>query len=116
MGGEEGEPEAEEVGEEENPCEGEMGEVDQEGEGGSEDGEAEVLCDEDGVVGEERGVEGVLDASDVEAAVFGERVVAIEEQGEDGEGGDDACPEMARPGLLAWRVDGGRSGGVLHRE
>ena len=67
----EGEPEAEEVGEEQYPREGEMRVVDEESEYGSEDGEAEVLADEDGVVGEEGGVEGELDAGDVEASVLG---------------------------------------------
>jgi len=44
----------------------------------------EVLGDEGCVVGEEGGVEGVLNAGDVEAAVFGEGMVAVEEQREDG--------------------------------
>ena len=86
--GVEGEPEAEEVGEQENPGEREVGEVDEEGEDGGEDGEVEVLADEDGVVREEGGVEGELDAGDVEAAVFGERVVAVEEKGDQRERGE----------------------------
>ncbi len=77
--GEESEPEAEEVGEEQDPGEGEVSVVDEEGEGGGEDGKAEVLGDEDRVVGKEGGVEGVLDAGDVEAAVLGEWVIALDE-------------------------------------
>ena len=79
--GVEGEPEAEEVGEQENPGEREVGEMNEKGEHRGEDGEVKVLADEDGVVGEEGGVEGELDAGDVEAAVLGERVVAVEEDG-----------------------------------
>jgi len=40
-----------------------------------------VLADEGGVVREERGVKGVLDACDVKAAVFGEGVVAVDAEG-----------------------------------
>ena len=50
------------------------------GDDGSEDREAQVLGDEFGEVREERRVECELDASDVEAAVFGERMVAVHEQ------------------------------------
>jgi hypothetical protein len=78
--GEKSEPDAEEVGEKQDPGEGEVSVVDEEGEGGGEDGEAEMLGDEDGVVGEEGGVEGILDAGYVEAAVFGEWVIALDEQ------------------------------------
>ncbi len=85
MSGVEGEPEAEEIGEKQDPGEREMREVDDEGEDGGEDGEVQVLADEDGVVREERGVEGELDASDVESAVLGERVVAVEEKCREGE-------------------------------
>jgi hypothetical protein len=67
----EGETEAEEVGEKENPGEREVGEVNDEGEDGSEDGEMKVLTDEDGVMGKEGTVEGELDACDVETTVFG---------------------------------------------
>jgi len=94
----EGEPEAEEVGEEQHPGEGEVGEVNEEGEDGGEDGEAKVLGDKEGVVGEEGGVEDVLDSGDVEAAVFCERVIALEEQGEESEGGDKYAPERVLPG------------------
>jgi hypothetical protein len=80
-GGKEGQPDAEEVGEKEGPWKGEMGEMDDGGEGGGEERKAEVLGDEGGVVGEEGGVEGVLNACDVEAAVFGEGVIALDEKG-----------------------------------
>lgn len=76
----EGEPEAEEVSEQKNPCEGEVGEVDDEGKGGGEEGEAEVLGDEEGVVGKEGGVKGVLDSGYVETAVLCEGVIALEEK------------------------------------
>ena len=59
--------------------------MDEEGEDGGEDGEVKVLADEDGVVREERGVESELDASDVEATVLGQRVVAVEEKCREGE-------------------------------
>ena len=67
----EGETQAEEVGEQQNPGQREVGEMDEESEYRGEDGEVEVLADEDGVVREERGVEGELDAGNVEAAVLG---------------------------------------------
>ena len=93
----EGEPEAEEVGEEQDPGEGEVGKVDEGSEGWGEDGEAKVLGDEVGVVREESGVEGVLDSGDVEAAVLCERVIALEEQGEESECGDQYEPERVVP-------------------
>ena len=96
--GVEGQPEAEEVGEQQNPGEREMGEVDEEGEDGGEDGEMKVFADEDGVVGEERWVEGELDAGDVEAAVLGEGMVAMHEQDEEREHGEKKKPARARPG------------------
>lgn len=98
VGGEEGEPEAEQIGEEEHPGERETGTADEEGEGGSEDREAEVFGDEDGVVRKERGVEGILDAGDVEAAVFGEGMVTIEQEGDEGERDQEEEPRRAGPG------------------
>ena len=95
----EGEPEAEEVGEQKNPGQGEMGVMDEEGEYWSEDGVVQVLADEDGVVREERGVEGELDAGDVEAAVLGERVIAVKEKGDEGECGEERKPDGASPGF-----------------
>jgi len=74
----EGKPEAEELGEQQNPGEREVGEVDEEGEDRGEDGEVEMLTNEDGVVREKCWIEGELDACDVEATVLGQRVVAIE--------------------------------------
>ena len=49
---------------------------------GREEREVQVLGDKGRVVREECGVEEVLDAGDVEAAVFGEGVVALDEQRE----------------------------------
>ena len=70
MGSVEGEPETEEVGEQQYPGEREMRKVDEEGEHGSEDGEVKVLANEDGVVREEGRVEGELDSGDIEATVL----------------------------------------------
>ena len=111
-----GEPETEEVGEEQNPGEREVGLADEEGEGGREDGEAEMLGDEEGVVGEERGVEGVLDAGDVEASVFGEWVIALDEERDEGEGGDEREPQGVFPGRgLRGGGYGGAREDVVHR-
>lgn len=88
--------------------------MDEEGERGGEDGEAEVLGDEDRVVRKEGGVEGVLDSGDVESAVLCERVIALEEQGEESEGGDEYEPARVLPGR-GWGGDGcrgARDGGV----
>lgn len=46
----------------------------------------EVSADEGGVVGEERRIETVLDACDIKAAVLCERVIAVDEEGAEGEG------------------------------
>ncbi len=51
VSGVEGEPEAEEIGEQQNPREREVCEMGEEGEDGSEDGEVKVLADKDGVGG-----------------------------------------------------------------
>jgi hypothetical protein len=77
-----------------------MGEVDEGGERGGEEGEAEVLGDEGGVVGEEGGVEGVLDACDVKAAVFGEGMVALDEERKHRESkqGKAHTPRREQPG------------------
>lgn len=93
MSGVEGEPEAEEIGEQQHPGEREVGEVNQGGEDGGEDREVEMLADEDGVVRKKRGVEGELHACDVKSAVLGQRVVAIQEKC--GEGKQD---EQGNPG------------------
>jgi hypothetical protein len=89
--------------------------MDEEGEHGSEDGVVEVLADEAGVVREERGVEGELDAGDVEATVLGERVIAVEEKCGEGERGeerppDGASPELGRCRKWRWRP----RGSVMH--
>jgi hypothetical protein len=89
----EGEPKAEEIGEQQNPSEREVGEVYEEGEDGGEDREVKVLADEDGVVREKRGVEGELDARDVKSTILGQRVVTVKEQC--GEGKQD---EQGKPG------------------
>jgi hypothetical protein len=89
--------------------------MDEEGEHGSEDGVVQVLADEDGVVREEGGVEGELDAGDVEAAVLGEWVIPVEEKRGEGERGEDHQPEGASPGgRLRGRRCRGMRGGVLH--
>ncbi len=56
--------------------------VNEESKDRSEDGEVEVLADEDGVVRKERGVEGELHACDVKATVLCKWVVAVEEKRE----------------------------------
>ena len=76
----EGEPEAEDVGEQQNPGQREMGAMDDKGEYGSEDGVVQVLADEDGEVREEGWVEGELDTGDIEASVLGERVITVEKK------------------------------------
>lgn len=59
-----------------------------------------MLGDEDSVVGKEGGVESVLDAGDVEAAVFGEGVVAVEEEGDESDGEGEKWPGGAGPSGL----------------
>ena len=68
------------------------------GDEGGEDGEAKMLGDEGGVVREERGVEFPKDARDVQAAVFGEGVVAVDKQDEERERGEQQKPARGRPG------------------
>jgi hypothetical protein len=73
--------------------------MDEEGEHGSKDGVVQMLADEDGVVREERGVEGELDAGDVEAAVLGEGVIAVEEKRGEGECDEERLPDGVPPGF-----------------
>ena len=96
-GGEEGEPDAEEVEQEEVGGEREMRDADEGCDGGSEEGEALVFGDEGGVMREECGVEEVFDAGDVEAAVFGEGMEAVGDEGRESEGGEEECPDAAGP-------------------
>jgi uncharacterized protein (TIRG00374 family) len=93
-----------------------VGVADEEGEGRGEDGEAQVLGDKDGVVGVEGRVEGVLDARDVKAAVFRERMVALNEQRGERESGDENRPEgvWPRSGSNGHSCGGVRDG-VVHR-
>ncbi len=78
--------------------------MNEEGEDRGKDGEAKVLADEDGVVREEGGIEGELDAGDVEAAVLGERMIAVEEKREGGECDHDKAhrPGRKRVGGQGW--------------
>jgi hypothetical protein len=56
-----------------------MCEVNEGGKRWGEDGKAEVFGHESGEVRKERGIDGVFDTGDVEAAVFREGVVAVDE-------------------------------------
>jgi len=80
-----------------------MREADDSGEGRGEDGEVQVLADEVGVVREERGVKLVLDAGDVEAAVFGEGMIAVDAEGAEREGSEQGCPGCSGPGFRVRR-------------
>ena len=57
----------------------------------------QVLGDELGEVREEGGVERELDAGDVEAAVFGERVVAMYQKRSERECGEQGAPANRGP-------------------
>ena len=57
-----------------------------------------MLGDEGSVVREERGVEFPEDSCDVEAPIFGEGVVAVDEQDEERKRGEQQKPERGRPG------------------
>ena len=57
-----------------------------------EGGETKVLGDELGHVREESAMEQVLDAGDIHTSVLGERMVAVDQEGEDGK-----CAEQERP-------------------
>jgi hypothetical protein len=71
-----------------------------------------MLADKGGVVGEERGVEGVLDAGDVESSVFSERMIAVDEEREEGESGEQELPCGGAP---VWRWIGvGAEGKLRH--
>jgi hypothetical protein len=107
-GGEEGEPEGEEIDEEDGPGEGDVGEADEGDERGDEEGEAEVLGDEGGVVGEEGGVKFDLDSGEVEAAVFCQGVVAMDEEREEGEREEESVPGGGAP--VRRRCVAGRGG------
>ena len=75
-----------------------------------------MLSDEDCVVGEQGGIEGELYAGDVEAAVFGEWVIALDEQGYESKGGDTCEPQGVLPGRgLRGDGCGGVRGDVVHR-
>jgi hypothetical protein len=93
-----------------------VGVADQKGESRSEDRETQMLRDEDRVVRKEGGVERVLDARYVKAAVFRERVIALDKQGGEGDRGDENKPEgvWPRSGSSGHSCDGVRSG-VVHR-
>ena len=80
-----------------------MSAMDYAGKRGCEEREVQVLGDEGRVMRKERGVEGVLDAGDIEAAVFGERMVALDEQRE-GRQGKSHRPGRDQPGwqYLVW--------------
>jgi phosphoribosylaminoimidazole (AIR) synthetase len=60
-----------------------------------------MLDDEGGVGGEEMRVEEALDAGEVDAAVLGVRVVAVDEEDVSGEEGGEQEGECA-VGLEAW--------------
>ena len=79
-----------------------MSAMDYAGKRGCEEREVQVLGDEGRVMRKERGVEGVLDAGYVEAAVFGERMVALDEKREGRQGRQG---KAHRPGRerLGWR-------------
>jgi hypothetical protein len=79
---------AEEVEREQDYRERKVRRADGRGHERSKDGEAKVLGDKLSEVGKERTVEGELDARDVEAAVFGERVIAVDEKCREGECGE----------------------------
>lgn len=64
----------------------------------SEDGKVQVLADEDGVVGEERRIERQLNASYIETAVFGEGVIAVDEEGNESENKEEQMPGGGFPG------------------
>ncbi len=87
MGCVKSEPEADEVGEKKGPRKREMREVHDEREDRGKDGEVKVFADEGGVVREEGGVEGELNAGDVETAVLCEGMVAVDEESDEGQGG-----------------------------
>ena len=57
-----------------------------------------MLGDEGGVVRKERGVQLPEDAGDVDAAIFCERVVAVNEQDEKRERGEQKQPAGGGPG------------------
>jgi hypothetical protein len=76
--------------------------LDEAGDERGEEREAEVLADEAGVVRKEGRVEGVLDAGDVEAAVFGEGMVAVDREGAGGESAEQESPCGARPLFRKW--------------
>ena len=80
-----------------------MGEANENGEDGSEDGEAKVLGDELSEVREEGAVEGELDAGGVEAAVFSERMKALHEKCGEGERAEEPEPSSSGPGLFVCR-------------
>ena len=70
-----------------------MGEANEASDEWGEEGETEVFADEVCVMRKEGGVERVLDASDVETAVFGEGVVAVDAEGAEGEDAEECGPE-----------------------
>jgi len=80
--------------------------ADEAGDVWSKDRETEMLGDESGVVWEECGVELPEDACDVKATVFGEGMVAVDEQDEKRERGEQKKPARGRPGgwsrALVW--------------
>jgi len=57
-----------------------------------------MLGDEGGIVREERRVEFPEDAGDIEAAIFGKGVIAVDEQDEEREHGEQHEPAGGRPG------------------
>jgi hypothetical protein len=92
------EKDAAKVYEQEHPIERQMGKVHNACKDRSEEREAQVLGDEGRVVGEERGVERVLYAGDVEAAILGEGMVAVDEQREERKRCEDREPSSPPPG------------------
>jgi len=77
-----------------------MGEANEGGEDGGEEGKAKVLGDELREVREEGVIEREFDAGGVEAAVVGEGMKAVHEKCGEGERAEDPAPSLSRPGLF----------------